>query len=138
MKKIIFIFFIFVTSLGILAEKKFLFSDTNNEILPAEQAFGLNFNIDDRDVIVLWDIKKDYYMYLNSISVKQEENEISFKSLEGNILEHEDEFFGKTKIIKNLYKISFKVPQSGTKTKLFYQGCSEKGFCYPVQSINIY
>ena len=138
MKKIIFIFFIFVTSLGILAEKKFLFSDTNNEILPAEQAFGLNFNIDDRDVIVLWDIKKDYYMYLNSISVKQEENEISFKSLEGNILEHEDEFFGKTKIIKNLYKISFKVPQSGTKTKIFYQGCSEKGFCYPVQSINIY
>ena len=77
-------------------------------------------------------------MYLNSISIKQEENEIAFKSLEGNILEHEDEFFGKTKIIKNLYKISFKVPQSATKTKLFYQGCSEKGFCYPVQSINIY
>ena len=50
---------------------------------------------------------------------------------------HEDEFFGKTKIIKNLYKISFKAPQSGTKTKLFYQGCSEKGFCYPLQSINI-
>ena len=137
MKQLIFIFFISITSLGILAEKNFLFSEKNNEILPAEEAFGLNFNKEDRNIIALWDIKEDYYLYLNSISVKQEENEISFKSLEGNILEHEDEFFGKTKIIKNLYKISFKVPHSGTKIKIYYQGCSEKGFCYPVQSINI-
>ena len=137
MKQLIFIFFISITSLGILAEKNFLFSEKNNEILPAEEAFELNFNKEDRNIIALWDIKEDYYLYLNSISVKQEENEISFKSLEGNILEHEDEFFGKTRIIKNLYKISFKVPQSGTKTKIFYQGCSEKGFCYPLQSINI-
>ena len=137
MKQLILIFFISITSLGILAEKKFLFSEKNNEILPAEEAFGLNFNKEDRNIIALWDIKEDYYLYLNSISVKQEENEISFKSLEGNILEHEDEFFGKTKIIKNLYKISFKVPHSGTKIKIYYQGCSEKGFCYPLQSINI-
>ena len=137
MKQLIFIFFISITSLGILAEKNFLFSEKNNEILPAEEAFELNFNKEDRNIIALWDIKEDYYLYLNSISVKQEENEIAFKSLEGNILEHEDEFFGKTRIIKNLYKISFKVPQSGTKTKIFYQGCSEKGFCYPLQSINI-
>lgn len=138
MKQLIFIFFIFISSLGILAEKSFIFSEKNNDILPAEEAFGLNFSKKDGNIIALWDIKEDYYLYLNSISIKQEENEIAFKSLEGNILEHEDEFFGKTKIIKNLYKISFKVPQSGTKTKLFYQGCSEKGFCYPVQSINIY
>ena len=138
MKQLIFIFFIFITSLGILAEKNFLFLEKNDEILPAEEAFGLNFSKEDRNIIALWDIKEDYYLYLNSISIKQEENEIAFKSLEGNILEHEDEFFGKTKIIKNLYKISFKVPHSGTKIKIYYQGCSEKGFCYPVQSINIY
>ena len=138
MKQLIFIFFIFITSLGILAEKNFLFLEKNNEILPAEEAFGLNFSREDRNIIALWDIKEDYYLYLNSISVRQEDNEIAFKYLEGNILEHEDEFFGKTRIIKNLYKISFKVPQNGTKTKIFYQGCSEKGFCYPVQSINIY
>ena len=138
MKQLIFIFFISITSLGILAEKNFLFSEKNNEILPAEEAFGLNFNKEDRNIIALWDIKEDYYLYLNSISVKQEENEISFKSLEGNILEHEDEFFGKTMIIKDLYKISFKVPHGATKIKIYYQGCSEKGFCYPVQSINIY
>tara|TARA_B100001939_G_scaffold292932_1_gene265268 strand:+ start:1226 stop:1642 length:417 start_codon:yes stop_codon:yes gene_type:complete len=137
MKQLIFIFFIFITSLGILAEKNFLFLEKNDEILPAEEAFGLNFSKEDRNIIALWDIKEDYYLYLNSISIKQEENEIAFKSLEGNILEHEDEFFGKTKIIKNLYKISFKVPHSGTKIKIYYQGCSEKGFCYPVQSINI-
>ena len=137
MKQLIFIFFISITSLGILAEKNFLFSEKNNEILPAEEAFGLNFNKEDRNIIALWDIKEDYYLYLNSISVKQEENEIAFKSLEGNILEHEDEFFGKTMIIKDLYKISFKVPHGATKIKIYYQGCSEKGFCYPVKSINI-
>tara|TARA_B100000941_G_C28499848_1_gene553367 strand:- start:1711 stop:2127 length:417 start_codon:yes stop_codon:yes gene_type:complete len=138
MKRSISIFFIYVTSLGMLAEEKFLFLEKDNEILPAEEAFGLSFSKKDGNIIALWNIKEDYYLYLNSISVKHEENEISFKYLEGNILEHEDEFFGKTKIIKNLYKISFKAIQDSFNTKIYYQGCSEKGFCYPVQSTNIY
>ena len=121
-----------------LAEEKFLFLEKDNEILPAEEACGLSFSKKDGSIIALWNIKEDYYLYLNSISVKQEENEISFKYLEGNILEHEDEFFGKTRIIKNLYKISFKAIQDSFNTKIYYQGCSEKGFCYPVQSTNIY
>ena len=121
-----------------LAEEKFLFLEKDNEILPAEEVFGLSFSKKDGNIIALWNIKEDYYLYLNSISVKQEENKISFKYLEGNILEHEDEFFGKTRIIKNLYKISFKAIQDSFNTKIYYQGCSEKGFCYPVQSTNIY
>ena len=57
--------------------------------------------------------------------------------LDGDPVDHQDEFFGNTMIIKNLFRISFKNIPNNSETQIFYQGCSDKGFCYPVQSINI-
>ena len=138
MKQVLFIFITVVASFELLAEKNVLFLESNNEILSAEEAFGLNLLKKDGNIIAIWNIKEDCYLYQSSISVKHNDNEIGFKKLEGNILDHEDEFFGKTKIIKNSYKISFKYMPEKKGTKIYYQGCSEKGFCYPVQSFNIY
>ena len=139
MKQVLFIFITVAASFELLAEKNVLFLESNNEILSAEEAFGLNLLKKDGNIIIAtWDIIDDCYLYLNSISVKEKADAISFKVLEGNAIDYEDEFFGKTKIIKNLYKISFKFASENTGTKISYQGCSEKGFCYPVQSINVF
>ena len=51
MNRLIFIFFIYVTSLVMLAEEKFLFLEKDNEILPAEEAFGLSFSKKDGSII---------------------------------------------------------------------------------------
>ena len=138
MKQVLLIIITIVTSFGMLAEKSVLFLEENNGIVSAEEAFDLSFLKKDGNIIAIWNIKEDCYLYQSSISVKHNDNEIGFKKLEGNILDHEDEFFGKTKIIKNSYKISFKYMPEKKGTKIYYQGCSEKGFCYPVQSFNIY
>jgi len=137
MKKILFIVITVLSSFKILAEENILFSLKNNQILPAEEAFGFNLIERDKDIFATWEIKDGNYLYLKSVKVKAGDNEIKFKKLEGTALDHEDEFFGETKIIKNILKITFKYETSDIETKIYYQGCSDKGFCYPIQEVKV-
>ena len=137
MKKILFTVITVISSFKILAEENILFSLKNNQILPAEEAFGFNLIERDNDIFATWEIKDGNYLYLKSVMVKAGDNEIKFKKLEGTALDHEDEFFGETKIIKNILKITFKYETSDIETKIYYQGCSDKGFCYPIQEVKV-
>ena len=137
MKKTLFIIIIFATSFNLLAQDSFMLPQENNRILPAEKAFGFKFIEDDDGIVATWSIKESYYLYLRSIKIKNKESEIEYTMLDGDPVDHQDEFFGNTMIIKNLFRISFKNIPNSSETKIFYQGCSDKGFCYPVQSINI-
>ncbi|MFL2708362.1 MAG: protein-disulfide reductase DsbD domain-containing protein [Gammaproteobacteria bacterium] len=137
MKKTLFIIIIFATSFNLLAQGSLMFPQENNKILPADKAFGFKFIKDDDDIVATWSIKESYYLYLRSIKIKNKESEIGYTMLDGNPFDHEDEFFGDTVIIKNLFRISFKNIPNNSETQIFYQGCSDKGFCYPVQSIDI-
>ena len=120
-----------------LAEDDLIFSKADNQILPAKEAFGFNFIKSSGNIIATWNVKKDYYLYLRSVSVKDIDGEITYKILKGDPIDYKDEFFGDTKIIKDILEISYEESHQKGKTKIYYQGCSEKGFCYPVQSINI-
>ena len=120
-----------------LAEDDLIFSEADNQILPAIEAFGFNFIKSSGNIIATWNVKKDYYLYLRSVSVKDIDGEITYKILKGDPIDYKDEFFGDTKIIKDILEISYEESDQKGKTKIYYQGCSEKGFCYPVQSINI-
>ena len=137
MKKTLFIIIIFATSFNLLAQDSFMLPQENNRILPAEKAFGFKFIEDDDGIVATWSIKESYYLYLRSIKIKNKESEIEYTMLDGDPVDHQDEFFGNTMIIKNLFRISFKNIPNNSETQIFYQGCSDKGFCYPVQSINI-
>ena len=106
-------------------------------MLTAEEAFGFNLIEREKDIFATWEIKDGNYLYLKSVMVKAGDNEIKFKKLEGTALDHEDEFFGETKIIKNILKITFKYETSDIETKIYYQGCSDKGFCYPIQEVKV-
>ena len=139
MKKTLFTFIIVITCFGLPAEDGLIFPLEKNEILPAKEAFGFQFIKKNDNIIASWNIKKNYYLYLNSIVVKDfnVNNEISYKILKGNPMDYSDEFFGDTKIIKDIFKISYNSTHDKSETTVYYQGCSEKGFCYPLQSINI-
>ena len=63
-------------------------------------------------------------------------NDSKYKVLDSKVLDHEDIFFGKTKILKDMLVISVKNAPFKV-LEVSYQGCSEKGFCYPIQKVNI-
>lgn len=79
-------------------------------------------------------------MYLQSIELKDDEKSIPFEILESKEELYTDEFFGETKILRDSFKIKAELNSLLNLLDVFiyYQGCSEAGFCYPVQKNKIY
>ena len=137
MKKLfILIVILNASSISIIAEEESLFNLKNNEILPADEAFKLETSLVQDTLKIKWIIGDEYYLYLDSIIVKANKELVKHEILDAKILDHEDIFFGKTKILKDKFVISIK-NSSYRSLEVSYQGCSEQGFCYPTQKVNI-
>ena len=124
-----------VSSTNISAEES-LFNLKNNKILPANEAFKLETSLVQDTLKIKWIIEDEYYLYLNSIKVMANKEPIKHKILDSKVLDHEDIFFGKTKILKDMLVISVKNAPFKV-LEVSYQGCSEQGFCYPIQKVNV-
>ena len=110
----------------------------DNEIKPADEVFVMSYSEDGGVLKVNWSIEDGYYLYFDSILIKENQKIIDFDVTDGMIIDHEDEFFGETKIIRNILEILSSIEDIETNLiEITYQGCSDRGFCYPVQNKNI-
>ena len=109
----------------------------DNEIKPADEVFIMSYFEDGGVLKVNWSIEDGYYLYFDSILIKENQKIIDFDVTDGMIIDHEDEFFGETKIIRNILEISSIEEIETNLIEITYQGCSDRGFCYPVQNKNI-
>ena len=139
MKKIIFTLIILTANNLIFAEQNSKFFNEIEEILPAKEVFKISFLENNINLEINWNIEEGYYLYLNSIGIEIDKNKGKYKIISANLYDHEDEFFGKTKIIRNKLKISINNLEisDNKEINIYYQGCSDKGFCYPVQNLKI-
>ena len=109
----------------------------DNEIKPADEVFLMSYSEDGDVLKVNWSIEDGYYLYFDSILIKENQKIVDFDVTNGMIIDHEDEFFGETKIIRNILEISSIEEIETNLIEITYQGCSDRGFCYPVQNKNI-
>ncbi len=109
----------------------------DNEIKPADEVFVMSYSEDVGVLKVNWSIEDGYYLYFDSILIKENQEIVDFDVTDGMIIGHEDEFFGETKIIRNILEISSIEDIETNLIEITYQGCSDRGFCYPVQNKNI-
>ena len=109
----------------------------DNEIKPADEVFVMSYSEDGGVLKVNWSIEDGYYLYFDSILIKENQKIVDFDVTDGMIIDHEDEFFGETKIIRNILEISSIEDIETNLIEITYQGCSDRGFCYPVQNKNI-
>ena len=109
----------------------------DNEIKPADEVFIMSYSEDGDVLKVNWSIEDGYYLYFDSILIKENQEIVDFDVTDGMIIDHEDEFFGETKIIRNILEISSIEEIETNLIEITYQGCSDRGFCYPVQNKNI-
>jgi len=138
MKKTLYIISSFLLLISVNAEQTSFLSDLkDNHIEPAEDVFIFSSSKEKNKLSLSWDIKDGYYLYLSSILIETDGLPVDHKIDEANILFHQDEFFGETKIIREILRISLKDFDQISNSKIFYQGCSDKGFCYPIQTINL-
>ncbi len=106
-----------------------------SSFVPADQAFAFDFQQNQHDLNLTWQVKDGYYLYRKQISITPAQAEIAEVTLPAGVW-HEDEFYGKSEIYRNTLTIPVTInqAQSGATLTVTYQGCADAGFCYPPES----
>ena len=123
-----------VTSICLNAQILF---DEKNDILKPSDAFATSGYIDNDLLYINWRINNGYYLYKNSVKIMNGDNELEYIIIESNESTYEDEFFGKTQILRGELFIRTSKVENLNNLLIYFQGCSDSGFCYPLQSQKI-
>ena len=101
------------------------------KFLKVDEAFVLESEQQGNKLLLTLRLADGYYLYRHSISVKGENLVFEPPVLPAGT-EHEDDFFGKTRVFYQELQIPVTLTQVGDSASLqiSYQGCTE-GLCYP-------
>ncbi|MUK62479.1 protein-disulfide reductase DsbD [Aliivibrio fischeri] len=104
----------------------------DSSFVTVNEAFPFNFMQQGDRVYLDWQVKPDYYLYQQRISVKANGAEIADLVMEDGT-PHNDEFFGHVNIYTEPLTITVPLVSVGDNAELIvrYQGCAKAGFCYP-------
>jgi len=129
------VFILFFFSLSSFANDDFSFYDEKETFLPVEEAFQFQLLPDENKSLIKIELNNapGYYTYKDKFNVSLEPSTtIETTYPQGEI--KEDEFFGKQEVYfgKQIITILLKgqIP-TDQKIRIDFQGCSEKGLCYP-------
>ena len=110
--------------------------DTEDDFLPADQAFQFSSSASGNTIRLRWDIAEGYYLYKHRFQVTVESPEGATLgepvfSRQGK--EKQDPIFGQVEAYYHDVEISLDVtalPANPLVVKVRYQGCADKGLCY--------
>ncbi|WP_300176141.1 protein-disulfide reductase DsbD [uncultured Aliivibrio sp.] len=129
-------FFILFTSFAPQALAAFDLTKLQNQqgssFVTVNEAFPFNFMQQGDRIYLDWQVKPDYYLYQQRISVSSNGAEIANLVMEEGT-PHNDEFFGSVNIYTKPLTITVPLISVSDNAELIvrYQGCAEAGFCYP-------
>ncbi|MGF1806105.1 protein-disulfide reductase DsbD [Aliivibrio sifiae] len=104
----------------------------DSSFVTVNEAFPFNFMQQGDRVYLDWQVKPDYYLYQQRISVSSNGAEIADLIMEEGT-PHNDEFFGNVNIYTKPLTITVPLISVSDNAELTvrYQGCAKAGFCYP-------
>ncbi|MBU3020393.1 protein-disulfide reductase DsbD [Aestuariibacter sp. A3R04] len=109
-----------------------VFEQEEPEFLPVDEAFSFDFQQNNDELVIIFDIAEAYYLYKHQFKLVAKNvtlGEPDFPSA----LKKEDEFFGLTDVYYD--QVSFTVPvlnaEEDGAVKVRFQGCADAGLCYP-------
>ncbi|OLQ89551.1 protein-disulfide reductase DsbD [Vibrio panuliri] len=111
------------------------FTNNNNRFVPVDEAFPFNHFQQGNRVFLDWQVKADYYLYQERISISAEKVTLGPLTMRDGKPYH-DEFFGDVHIYTNplFVEVPLEQYQSGARLIVQYQGCAKAGFCYPPET----
>lgn len=103
--------------------------------VPADQAFAFDFQQNQHDVNLTWQVKDGYYLYRKQVQVTPANASIAPLQLPYGEW-HSDEFYGKSEIYRHSLTVPVTLTQAnaGATLTVTYQGCADAGFCYPPET----
>ena len=129
-------YFVIVSILAIasyfLPAESFLEKITNNKVLSGDEAFTLNAHIqDDKSIILTWTIKENCFLYKDKFETYADADLVQDKKIKGEAIRINDIYFGNVDVFYNKVIQTIEKTEDLGSLKVVYQGCNEKGFCYP-------
>jgi len=109
--------------------------DNDDEFLKVDEAFSFDFYQRENQLEVTFHIAEGYYLYRKQFKITGDNATVSAINLPTGE-EHEDEFFGIQEIYTGelTFTIDISKADDNSTIKIRYQGCAEKGLCYPPTS----
>jgi len=106
-----------------------------SNFVPADQAFAFDFQQNQHDVNLTWQVKGGYYLYRKQVSVTPANAQIAPLQMPKGEW-HNDEFYGKSEIYRQQLTVPVTLTQAaqGATLTVTYQGCADAGFCYPPET----
>ena len=111
--------------------------DRKEKFLPPDEAFQLDAIIEEKALLIRWQIAEGYYLYkektiIRNVNFKGQNQDLDFPPS----ITHDDPEFGKVEIYRNTLVI--KNPLSNFSSlppeltlEIDFQGCADAGLCYP-------
>ena len=114
-----------------------IFTSKQSSFLKTDEAFILSIKeTSNEKTLINFEIAKGYYLYKDKIKIFRNNEElvkINFPDPEIK----EDEFFGKSEIYDKTFTLQISLKEDTNFLEIHYQGCAEKGLCYPPNSKKI-
>ena len=106
-----------------------------SNFIPADQAFVFDFQPNQHDLNLTWQVKEGYYLYRKQVSITSAKANVGALQMPAGEW-HEDEFYGKSEIYRQRLNVPVTVNQAdkGATLTVTYQGCADAGFCYPPET----
>ena len=115
-----------------LPTESFLEKITNNKVLSGDEAFTFNALIqDDKSIILTWTIKENCFLYKDKFKTYLNRDLVEDQKIEGEAIGINDIYFGNVDVFYNSVIQTIDKTEDLGSIKVVYQGCNEKGFCYP-------
>ncbi len=111
-----------------------IFTNAQEELLPADQAFAFKGRVVDNKILLTWDIAKGYYLYKDKIKIASDHPQRLGVAQFPVATIKDDEFFGRVEVYHD--NVSVSVPIVGDESEIIvvnveFQGCADLGVCYP-------
>ena len=111
----------------------FLEKLTVDKIPNADEAFLFSAAklIDDR-IILTWVMKENCFLYKDKFKVSFNGEELKSQNKKGKSQRINDIYFGEVEVYFDQYEKEIYIEEEIDTINVTYQGCNEKGFCYPL------
>ena len=115
-----------------LPTESFLEKITNNNVLSGDEAFIFSaYTQDDERIILTWTIKENCFLYKDKFETYADADLVQDKKIKGEAIRINDIYFGNVDVFYNKVIQTIEKTEDLGSLKVVYQGCNEKGFCYP-------
>lgn len=110
-----------------------------DQYLPVRSAYKVEITAESGGLAVRFDIAPDYYLYRDRIGFESATPGVTLGAASLPVgVDHEDEFFGKQVIYRDLATVGVPVTFAGAprdfEVRVRLQGCADAGLCYPPQN----